>query len=347
MENAYYLMDFMYENEYEYDFEGTINLLKSNTGKSSKYAPQYTLSPIEMLYLKITQHEYIGNMRDIRKLNEIEKNYTHNIPLELVAEMKELHYNRIDINNFEQYLHENALRLSKYVYFGKKPNKEDVRKIRKAKEKFLKWLDFRKRAKPLLNPESICNELQLVSFLQAVILDDSNEIFDYAFHGYDKYYNHKPRVQAALHGSIQQFKQRGGLDRNGMERIDGLIVLLCRFFLYPFTQFRNPASDFFQQSVLLPYQMVFFAFLGHNPFTLHLGSGYAHVYGWYLFYSLSLIRAVVYPLRDILLCKVLIRNVCPCLTPYLGFVFVVPVCEVNFSRFETAVFQLYPLTVFV
>lgn len=198
MENAYYLMDFMYENEYEYDFEETINILKSNTGKSSKNDSQYTLSPIEMLYLKIIQHEYIGNMKDIRKLNEIEKDYTHNIPPELVAEMKELHYNRIDINNFEQYLHENALRLSKYIYFWKKPNKENVRKIRKSKEKFLKWLDFCKRAKPLLNTESIHNELQLVSFLQAVILDDSNEIFDYAFHAYDKYYNHKPRVQAAL-----------------------------------------------------------------------------------------------------------------------------------------------------
>ena len=71
-----------------------------------------------MLYLKITQHEYIGNMKDIRKLNEIEKDYTHNIPPELVAEMKVLHYNHIDINNFSQYLHKNALRLSKYVYLN-------------------------------------------------------------------------------------------------------------------------------------------------------------------------------------------------------------------------------------
>lgn len=198
LENAYYLMDFMYENECKYDFEGTIDILKSDTGKSSKNDPKYTQSPIEMLYLKIIQHEYIGNMRDIRKLNEIENNYTHNISPELVAEMKELHYNCFDINNFEQYLHENALRLSKYVYLGKKTSKEDVRKIRKAKEKFLKWLDFCKRAKPLLMPKSIHNELQLVSFLQTVILDDSNEIFDYAFHGYDKYFSHKPRVQAAL-----------------------------------------------------------------------------------------------------------------------------------------------------
>lgn len=198
IDNAYCLMDFMYENECKYDFEGTISMLTSDTGKPQQNDPQYTLSPIEMLYLKITKHEYIGNMKDIHKLNEIEKDYTHNIPPELVAEMKELHYNPIDMNNFEQYLHENALRLSKYVYFGKKPNKEDVRKIRKDKEKFLKWLDFCKRAKPLLNPESIHNELQLVSFLQAVILDDSNETFDYAFHGHDKYYSHKPRVQAAL-----------------------------------------------------------------------------------------------------------------------------------------------------
>lgn len=200
MENAYYLMDFMYENEYgyKYDFEETINILRSNTGKSSKNGPQYTQSPIELLYLKITQHEYIGNMKDIRKLNEIEKDYTHNIPPELVAEMKVLHYNHIDINNFSQYLHKNALRLSKYVYFEKKPNKEDVRRIRNAKEKFLKWLNFGKRANPLLNPESIHNELQLVSFLQAVILDDSNETFDYAFHGHNKYFSHMPHVQAAL-----------------------------------------------------------------------------------------------------------------------------------------------------
>ncbi len=198
IENAYYLMDFMYENECKYDFEGTIDILKSDTGKPPKNNPQYTLSPIEMLYLKITQHEYRGNVKDIRKINEIEKDYAHIISPDLVEEMKKLHYNPIDINNFGQYIHENALRLSKYVYLGKTPSKEDVRKIRKAKEKFLKWLDFCKRAKPQLDPKSIHNELQLVSFLQSVILDDSNEIFDYAFHGYDKYFSHKPRVQAAL-----------------------------------------------------------------------------------------------------------------------------------------------------
>ena len=98
---------------------------------------------------------------------------------------------------------------------------------------------------------------------------------------------------------------------------------------------------------MFPYLTVFLAFLGHNALALHLGSGNAHVYGRYLFYALTFVGTVVYPLRDILLRKVLVRNVCPCLPPYLGFAFVVPVYGVNLPVFETAVFPFYPLTVFV
>ena len=111
---------------------------------------------------------------------------------------------------------------------------------------------------------------------------------------------------------------------------------------FSFTHFSSPAIR-----RLTSFNSLFCSLLGHNALALHLGSGYAHVYGRYLFYALSLVGTVVYPLRDILLRKVLVRNVCPCPPPHFGFAFVIPVCEVNFSRFETAVFQLYPLTVFV
>lgn len=50
-----------------------------------------------------------------------------------------------------------------------------------------------------LDIDMISNELQMVSFLQAVIIDDANEIFDCIFYGYERNGNHKkPRVQAAL-----------------------------------------------------------------------------------------------------------------------------------------------------
>ena len=59
-------------------------------------------------------------------------------------------------------------------------------------------IDFCYRARPLLNIKEISNELQVISFLQAIILEQQNEIFDYIFYGYQNHNKHKPRVQAAL-----------------------------------------------------------------------------------------------------------------------------------------------------
>lgn len=76
LENAYILMDFLYGNGYEYDFEKTIRPLSSiEKGVEKEEFVQYTDSPIETLYLKIVQHEFLGNVKDISKINSIQKNY--------------------------------------------------------------------------------------------------------------------------------------------------------------------------------------------------------------------------------------------------------------------------------
>lgn len=195
LENASYLMDFLYENGYEYDFESTIEILTSD---HKDIEPKDIPYPMESLYLKIVQHEYIGNVKDIIKINAILKDYAHSISPELIEEMRQLNYCPIDIDDIENYIEENAPRLAKYVYLETKTSSYDVQKIRNAKGKFCKWISFCRRAKPLLNIKTILNELQLVSFLQAVILDDKNETFDYTFYGYQKYSKHMKRVQAAL-----------------------------------------------------------------------------------------------------------------------------------------------------
>lgn len=201
MENAYYLMDFFYKKERKYDFYSTIQPLLSESEEMQISQTSYyvTLSPIEMLYLKIIQHEYMGNVKDIIQINNIQKKYNYNVSSELIEEMKKLHYSVIDISNVEQYIDDNAERLSRYVYLGKRVNKDDIRRIRNTKKKVCKWLDFCVRVKPLLDINTISNELQIVSFLQAVIIDDADEIFDYTFYRYEKDASHKkPRVQAAL-----------------------------------------------------------------------------------------------------------------------------------------------------
>lgn len=199
LENAYILMDFLYGNGYEYDFEKTIRPLSSiEKGVEKEEFVQYTDSPIETLYLKIVQHEFLGNVKDISKINSIQKNYDYSVPPEMIEEMKKLHYNKVDIKNIDLYIEQNALRISKYVYLKSNPSKYEKNKVYNSKKKIHKWLNFCFRAKPLLNIQDISNELRIISFLQAVILDDPRETFDYIFHDYQDHFKHKPQVQGAL-----------------------------------------------------------------------------------------------------------------------------------------------------
>lgn len=199
LENAYILMDFLYGNGYEYDFEKTIRPLSSiEKGVEKEEFVQYADSPIETLYLKIVQHEFLGNVKDISKINSIQKNYDYSVPPEMIEEMKKLHYNKVDIKNIDLYIEQNALRISKYVYLKSNPSKYEKNKVYNSKKKIHKWLNFCFRAKPLLNIQDISNELRIISFLQAVILDDPRETFDYIFHDYQDHFKHKPQVQGAL-----------------------------------------------------------------------------------------------------------------------------------------------------
>lgn len=199
LENANLLMDFLYGKGYNYDFKKIIQILESDSDEiEMESLSKSDLSPIETLYLKVVQHEYIGNIKDIIKLNSIQKEYDYRVPSEFVEEMINLYYNSIDIENVEQHIEENAFRLSKYVYLKTTVSKDEVRRIRKFKGKVHKWISFCKRAKPIFDAKEIANELQIVSVLQAIILDDKSETFDYAFHGWQQHMKHIPRVQGAL-----------------------------------------------------------------------------------------------------------------------------------------------------
>ena len=96
--------------------------------------------------------------------------------------MKALIHTSVDLNNAEKYIKDNALRLSRYVYLRKEITKEDVRRIRTFAHKFQKFLNFCNRANWVIDKKEISNELQVVSFLQALILDNQSESFDYTYH---------------------------------------------------------------------------------------------------------------------------------------------------------------------
>lgn len=216
LENAYILIDFLEGKGYEYDFQETIKCLryeeedkekedkeeedKEEEDKEKKCISNYLGSPVEVLYLKIIQHEYLSNIMDIIKTNNIPFNYSHELSQELICEMKELHNSYVDLDNVEEYIEKNARKIAKYVYLGAEIKKDDIKRIKNFKEKISRWIGFCFRAKPWLNREDIANELQIVSALQAIILDSSNERMKYIYYNYEQKGNHHSdvSVQAAL-----------------------------------------------------------------------------------------------------------------------------------------------------
>jgi hypothetical protein len=197
--------DFLAGYGCECNFDEIINLLNSVSQKpltSEKITgSRWTqFSPIETLYLKVVQHEYLGQIKDISTVNSIQIEADYDVPSDLIEEMKQLDKRKIDINNIEKYIDENALKIEKYIYFRTESDKENRRRIRDCKEKVVKLIEFCSRARPLVNMENVLTELFIISCLQAILTDSGNETFNYTFYGYQNYQKRKPQVQGALKG---------------------------------------------------------------------------------------------------------------------------------------------------
>jgi hypothetical protein len=193
-------MDFMAEAGYEFNFENIINSLKSAPMHVNKKAREDNLSPIELLYLKVVQHEHIGRIKDKLHINKLLPQADYCVPLDLIKEMKELYNRKVEINGTEKYISDKAAVIAKYIYLKLDTNKEEHRRIRYHKKKVPKILEFCSRARLKTNKEDIVTELWIISCLQAIISDSGNEIFDYAFYSYESKSRRKQHVLGALKG---------------------------------------------------------------------------------------------------------------------------------------------------
>ena len=197
-----YQMDYYAGMGYEYDFEEVINSLKSvpydsSINNNNGYG---NLSPIAVLYLRIMQLQQIGQIKDIMEINKIPIESNYNVPIEMVNEMKNFSASKIEVGEIEKYIDKNASKIDKYVYLKENVSKEERRKIRYHREKVSRIYDFCFRARFFTSMKEVSTELFIISCLQAIILDSSNEIFDYIFYGYQDHMKHKPPVQGALKG---------------------------------------------------------------------------------------------------------------------------------------------------
>lgn len=200
LDNVRLLLDFLYDYGFDYNSVEPLQLpiptFESDEGnRESTY--QY---PVERLYLTISQREYLGNLLDIAFVNDIQNGNNYDVPPELVEEMKSLRHTYVDFNDAEKYIDDNALRLSRYVYLGRETTRADVQRICTYTHKLQKLLNFCYRANCRIDIREISDELQIVSFLQALILDNQSEKFDYIYYGYQNQYKKMMSVQSAPRG---------------------------------------------------------------------------------------------------------------------------------------------------
>jgi len=177
----------------------------------------YFHSPIETLYLKILQHEQIGRIKDIVFINSVQEEIDYNVPPDVVAEMKLLHKN--PVIDIEKHIIENSLRFAKHIYFNESKQGANSRRIRENAYKVLKVWGFCVHARFDIDVEKECTELWVVSCLQTILEDVSNEIFNYTFHGEQKQSSSKQRFQAVLksdklaYDALQEYWNRKVNDR--------------------------------------------------------------------------------------------------------------------------------------
>lgn len=154
-------------------------------------------SPIEMMYFRILQYKHIGQVKDIIFVNNIKFDINCNISPSMIEEMKELAKCKIQIDEIELFIND-APHIARYVYLREDISENDIKKIRRKKDKAKQMINFLYRATPLKKVNFLLNKLHIISFLQAIILDEKNEIFDYTFYGYQKSMKHKQHVQIAI-----------------------------------------------------------------------------------------------------------------------------------------------------
>lgn len=211
----------------ECDLDGIISSLQSGLHEEFQYVSSdkhgVPLSPIETLYLRVSQSEYLAQVRDILKVLDNQDKSEYNVPQELVEEMKKYHSREISSDGLEEFLSaDNVQEISKYVFLKPETDKEERRKIRNSRDKLLRFWDFCNLVELDISANEKLSELLIISCLQSIMLDDQSEIFDYTFHGFedtDGKRKGKIHVQAALknnkrtYEALQMYWVRKVIDR--------------------------------------------------------------------------------------------------------------------------------------
>ncbi len=173
-------------------------------------------SPLEDLYLRILQLEYLGHVNDTLAILNMAETNTYEVPPKFWPKMRAFRVCPLEMEDLEWFFQQdNVVKIAKYVYLKDDITLEECRNIYRqdsksnTKEKVLRFLKFwnfsnSPEARTAIDNISV---LLVISCLQCIFLDDRNEIFRYTYHGFERENSTgKFHVQAALKKDESQYK---------------------------------------------------------------------------------------------------------------------------------------------
>lgn len=181
-------------NDIAYSF---LESMRQSLSFPKKIYEEYELSPIEMFYFRIIQFEQLGNIKDVLFINSIKNKSNYNVPKDMIVEMKKFAFEKIAFEKIDNFIESNAAQIATYVFLKKDVDYNDLKKLRRQKDKTKIALAFFDRTNFEIDASYGYDKLLIISTLQSIILDEEDEFFNYTFSGYRKYMN-KIKVGAAL-----------------------------------------------------------------------------------------------------------------------------------------------------
>lgn len=153
-------------------------------------------SPIVVLYFKILQFEYLGEIEDRRTLNKLKADSNYDVPQNLIERMIAYKDHFIEYRDVEKYIRKNIGLIAEYVYLKSNVTEAEKKRLRDHINDVLIVLDFCTYAGKIKDSKSKISKLFIISCYQAIILDEDGFEDEYIFYDYQHHLksSHSPKI---------------------------------------------------------------------------------------------------------------------------------------------------------
>lgn len=172
-------------SEHGYDFHDSITSLETLMSESPIFEKTATSTPLQILYLRLSQYKYLGQIKDLLKVYNFQADIEYNIPPEYIVEMTELETKTLKKDDIDAYFSiENVQSIAHLVYLKPDISRDERRKIRESRQLVYNFFNLPYLTALYPNILNDITELHIISCLQVILLYKDKK-FVYKFHGYE------------------------------------------------------------------------------------------------------------------------------------------------------------------